>query len=94
MSISTLPPQGRCTERNTFAYPKINDLEALFLVSRLGFGSGLRRTSSTTTACVTTWATATTYSRRPRTSPHAPVPLHGPADRPLKPATKRKGSGA
>ena len=34
MSISTPPPQGRCTEINTFAYPKINDLEVLFLVSQ------------------------------------------------------------
>ena len=32
MSISTPLARGRCTERNTFAYPQINDLQVLFLV--------------------------------------------------------------
>ena len=31
-SISTPLARGRCTERNTFAYPQINDLQVLFLV--------------------------------------------------------------
>ena len=35
MSISTPQARGRCTERNTFAYPQINDLQVLFLVSRM-----------------------------------------------------------
>ena len=32
MSNSTPLARGRCTERNTFAYPQINDLQVLFLV--------------------------------------------------------------